>query len=175
MPTIPLHREPPEDFPREQIADVLKERIYVAFTALTVLVALSAHGEDVGAGEAVWTLVLTVLGTVAAVTVAELIAHIVAHEQLMTRAEWGHSLQVAGGAMTGIVPSVLLLGGAALGWWTTATALHVGTVLLVVWLVGIGFLAARRVSLTFWQQVIVLGAEAVLGVVVVGLKLLAHG
>ncbi|MDF0528522.1 hypothetical protein P0W64_06130 [Tsukamurella sp. 8F] len=161
------------DLPRGQVADIVKERIYVTFTALTVLIALGTH-DHVAAGDALWTLILTVAGTVAAVTLADVIAHIVAHERLMNRAEFGHALKVAIGAVSGVSVPVLLLIASAAGALAPLTAVRIGEVVLALWLVGIGVLAVRRVSLTFWHQVIVLAAEAALGLGVIALKLLAH-
>ena len=39
----------------------------------------------------------------------------------------------------------------------------------------IGYLAIRRLRLAWWQRLVALGAEALLGVLTAGLQLLAHG
>jgi hypothetical protein len=41
--------------------------------------------------------------------------------------------------------------------------------------VVIGWVAVRRLELRWWQRLLALGAEAVLGLAVVGLQVLAHG
>lgn len=52
--------------------------------------------------------------------------------------------------------------------------LRASTIALIVSLVGIGYLAVRRVRLPLGQRPIVLFAEFVLGIAVVLLELLAH-
>ncbi|WP_133258520.1 hypothetical protein [Corynebacterium heidelbergense] len=53
--------------------DLLKERIYIAFTTLAVCLALGAHPPSASA--ALFTVCITVTGSVAAMFTAELIAH----------------------------------------------------------------------------------------------------
>ena len=56
-----------------------------------------------------------------------------------------------------------------------SAALRASTIALIVSLVGIGYLAVRRVRLPLGQRLIVLFAEFGLGIAVVLLELLAHG
>ena len=46
---------------------------------------------------------------------------------------------------------------------------------LLLALIAFGWIAARRIKLPWWQRLLVLGAEAALGLIVVGLQVLAHG
>ncbi len=62
-----------------QRAEVLKERIYITFTSLAVVLALSSHVDEVTARGAAVTLMIAVVGTLLAVFVADLVAYIAIH------------------------------------------------------------------------------------------------
>ena len=159
---------------RERRAAVLNERIYLTFASLAVVLALVGHG-DPTVQEALATLGITLAGTVLAVFTADVVSHVVVHEGLPTSGELRHIVGTLVGALGGVALPFVFLGLAALGAWTTERALHASAVALVVALVVIGWLAVRRARITWWQRLLVLGAEAVLGLAVVGLQLLAHG
>ncbi|MBO3662343.1 hypothetical protein [Microbacterium stercoris] len=162
------------DDDRQLRADRLKERIYVTFAALAVTVTLLAHGH-VSALEAIITLSVTVLGTLFAVFTSDVVSHLVVHQRLLRRDELRHATATTFSAVGAVVLPLAFLGAAALGLWRTETALTAGAVALLVALVGIGYLAARRVPLVWWQRLLVLGAEAALGLIVIVLQLAAHG
>lgn len=158
---------------RRARADRLKERIYLAFVALAVVLALTTH--HVTAAEALSTLIVTTLGTLLAVLVADVIAQTVILERTMTTAEWRHAIFASFGALSAVGVPVIALLVALIGWWSTETALQISAVGLVASLVVIGYAAIRRIPMTWWQRLLTLGAEALVGIVVVGLKILAHG
>ena len=81
----------------EQRAEVLKERIYVTFTSLAVVMALSSHADELTPGSAAVTLLIAVVGTLLAVFVADLVAHIAVHTALPDRAELAHMISVSTG------------------------------------------------------------------------------
>jgi hypothetical protein len=89
-------------------------------------------------------------------------------------AERRRMAQVSLGAFSVATPSLLLIAGAGLGWWETQTALNWGIGTLVVSLVLIGWLGLRRAQITTVQRLVTMAALVVVGIVVVGLKLLAH-
>ncbi|MGW8482773.1 hypothetical protein ACWGJP_06515 [Microbacterium sp. NPDC055903] len=155
-------------------AAALKERIYLTFTALAVLIATGSHGHPT-AGEVALTLFITAAGMLLAILVADIISHLVAHEAFMNRAELGHAVSVSVGAFGALIIPFLFLGLAGLGVWTVETAIRAGVIALVATLVLIGWIAIRRVPLTWWQRLVALAGEAVLGLAVIGLELLAHG
>lgn len=159
---------------REQRAEQLKERVYITFTALAVVLALRAevHGETVG--HAAGTLTVAVVGTLLAVFVADYISHITVHEALPTKAELLHLTVVVLGAAETLVLPLLIIGLAALHVLSLEVALTTCTVVLVVTLVAVSYLAVRRLKLPIVQRLLVLLAEFVLSLVVVGLELLAH-
>lgn len=162
-----------DDF-REVRAAHLKERIYVTFAALAVAVSLQTHGH-VTAIEAIATLGVTVLGTLLAVFTADVIAHLLVHERMLTRGEFRHAAAVSASALGAIILPLLFLIASHLGAWTAEHALWASTAALLLALIGFGWIAARRIKLPWWQRILVLGAEAVLGLIVIGLQILAHG
>lgn len=169
----PIDTGPVDETERRKRAGRLKERIYISFTALAVVITLASHGH-VSAGEAAVTLLVTVVGTLLAVFAADMISHIVVHGSLFTGEELREAVGTSFGALFGVALPFILLGLAALGWWEVQTALYASAVALLAALVIIGWVAVRRVPLTWYQRLIVLGGEAALGLAVIGLKLLAH-
>ncbi|SER94181.1 hypothetical protein [Actinokineospora terrae] len=151
----------------------LKERVYLTFTALAVVLALRSHGGE--AGEAAAVLLITVTGTLLAVLVADIVSHLAVHAVLPDRAEFGRMVRVTAGALGAVTLPFVFLGLAAAGVWRVEAALKGSTIALVSALAAIGYLAVRRVRLPAWQRLIVLGAELALGAAVVGLELPAHG
>ena len=158
----------------EERAGRLKERVYVTFAALAVVLTLRSHGE-VSAGVAATTLLITVGGTVLAVLLADVVSHIAVHAALPTAAEARHMVAVGTGALGVLVLPMVFVGLAAAGSWTVDGALRASTIALVASLGVVGWLAVRRVALPGWQKLLVLVAEVALAVAVVALELLAHG
>lgn len=156
-------------------AENLKERIYVTFTALAVVIALWADRDHITPVQAEATLLITVVGTVLAVLTADLMSHLVVHSAMPTPPRVRHMLRVSLGAGSAAVLPVVFVGLAAVGVWTLAGALRASEVALLVALGVVGYLAVRRVRLPGWQRLLILLGEAVLGVAVIGLELLAHG
>ncbi|WP_053205482.1 hypothetical protein [Jiangella muralis] len=161
-----------DELPPGQRADILKERIYITFTALAVVLALRAHA--VSAGEAAVSLAVVVIGTVLAVLVADIVSHIAVHESLPVRSELRHMARVSFGALGALVLPAVFIGLAVADVWEIETALRASSIALVAALAAIGYLAARRARLATWQRAVVLFAEVVLGLVIIGLELLAH-
>lgn len=150
----------------------LKERVYITFTALAVVLALRSHHAT--AEHAGYTLLIAAAGTLLAVFVADVVSHIAVHAVLPTRTELRGMLHVIRGGFGALVVPFVLIGLAAAGAWPIDRALRVSTTVLLVSLIVIGYLAVRRVRLPIQQKLIVLFAEFVLGAAVVGLELLAH-
>jgi hypothetical protein len=159
---------------REQRAAQLKERVYVSFTALAIVLALRAEADHLTIRAATGTLAIAVVGTLLAVLVADVVAHITVHGALPSRGELVHMLRVVVGALAVLVLPLVFLGVAALGWWTLGGALLASSIALVVTLVAVGYLAVRRLQLPLLQRLVVLLAEFALGLLVVALELLAH-
>lgn len=109
-----------------------------------------------------------------AVFVADLVAHIAVHAQLPDRAELAHMVSVSTRALEVIVLPLIFVALSAVGFWDVPRALRASTIALIVSLIAIGYLAARRVPLRLGQRLIVLFAEFTLGIAVVLLEVLAH-
>ncbi|MCE7483012.1 hypothetical protein LZG07_13915 [Microbacterium profundi] len=163
--------EPPT---RHERAGLLKERIYLTFAALAVVLTLGAHGH-VDPIEAIRTLAVTVFGTLLAMFTADIISHLVVHERSMTGTEFRHASVTTFGALGAVVLPFVFLAASAWGLWDTETALRAASFALVAALIAIGFLAIRRVRLSWWKRALVLGVEAMLALIVIGLQVLAHG
>ena len=161
---------PPEE--ARKLVDRLKERVYVTFTALAVVLALQSHDETAVRAEI--TLLITVGGTLAAVFTADLVAHVTVHGALPTRADVVHMASVTSSGAAAVFLPVLFLLAAIFGWITVETALSLSAAALTLSLIAISYLAARRVTLDRGQRYIVIFAEFVLGGVVIALELLAH-
>lgn len=172
---------PPADDPargsdfeaRQARADHLKERIYLSFAALAVLLAINTHG-DPAALDAFLTLLVTVLGTLLAVFVADIISFTVVHGRAMTRPEGRHAVFASFGALGAVSLPFIFLLLAVFGILPTQTALNASIIALVATLVLIGWAAVRTIPLKWWQRLIALVAEALLALGIVGLQLLAH-
>lgn len=166
-----MHRRRPS-IDRTARAEHLKERVYLTFTTLAVVVAVYAHHET-DPGVAFRTVLVSAIGTLLAVFAADVIAHMVIHEALMTASELRHAAQTSFGALSAVLLPLLFLAAAKWGWWQTDTALVASAISLLLALVLIGFLAIRRLRVTWWQRLLALGMEAVIGLVVIGLQVLA--
>jgi len=156
-------------------AENLKERIYITFTALAVVLALWADRDHITPGQAEATIFITVFGTLLAVLTADLVSHLVVHATLPTRTEFRHMLRVSLGALTAVVLPLVFVGLAGAKVWSVTIALQASAIALLAALGVVGYVAVRRVPLPRWQRVLVLLAEGLLGVVVIVLDLLAHG
>lgn len=172
-PRVPGGRRPHDADP-EARADALKERIYVTFTSLAVVIALSSHLEAENPGGAATTLALTAFGTVLAVFVADVLAHLTVHGVVPSASEMRHMMSVSFGALTVIVVPLVLLGLAALEVLTLATALLVASVVLIATLGIVTLIAMRRLRLDWWKKGIALAAIVVLGALVLVVEIAVH-
>lgn len=160
---------------RARRAASLKERIYVAFTALAVIIALRAHDEHPDAGLALGTLAITVAATVCAVYVADLLSHMVVHSRVPGRAEHRHMVASTLGAATVALPPLVCILLAALGLYGASSGLLAAMLITIATLAAIGLLAVRRLAVPRLQRIAILAGEAVLAVGVIALELLSHG
>lgn len=159
---------------REVRADLLKERIYVTFTALALLIALDSHGH-ITALNALTTLLITVAATLLAVFVADVLAHMTVAERPLTRAEVQRALKVTLGSIGAIFLPVVVLLLAHVGVLEVETSLRIAIGALLVALVLFGFLAVRKARMAWWRRLIALAALGLVGLAVIALELLAHG
>lgn len=172
--TAPLPGADSEAATRTHRASALKERIYVSFTALAVIIALRAHEQHPTASVALGTLAITVAATICAVYVADLLSHMVIHARLPPAAEHRHMLAGTLGAGAVAIPPMACLTLAWVGLYDTLTGLLAAMLVTIATLGAVGLLAVRRLSVPRAQRIAVLAAESVLAVAVIALELLSH-
>ncbi|MET3949989.1 hypothetical protein [Arthrobacter sp. UYEF36] len=152
----------------------LKERVYISFTSLAVVLALRSHADETTPAAAAATLSIVVVGSLLGIFVADLLSHLTVHARLPSGQELHHTIAVSTEALSVLVTPLLLLTAAGLGLWSTAVALQWAVIVLVVTLLIVGYLAIRRLELPIRHKVVIVFAEVVLSLVVIGLELLAH-
>jgi len=158
-----------------ELVPYLKERVYVSFISLAVLLALGAHPEDTTPATALGALLVAAIGAGLAGLVSEIIAHLAVHEHLPSRAETAHLVRVSSGALATVaLPAVVLLLSLA-GLLPIAVAVNIAVGVLALTLGAVGFLAVVRSRLPWLAKLGVFFVLFVLGVLVIAVQLLAHG
>lgn len=159
---------------RTHRAGALKERIYVGFTALAVIITLRVHDAHPSTSGALSTLAVAVASTVCAVYLADLLSHMVVHAHLPGRPERRRMVTSTLGAGAVAVPPLGCIALAGTGIYGTSTGLLAAMVLTIATLTTIGVVAVRTLDLPRGHRVVILAAEALVGVAVLALGLLAH-
>lgn len=175
-PVVGRHRGEPargQRLPAEERAESLRERVYVSFVSLAVVLTLGVHAEELRAGPAAATLTISALGTVAAAFAADLLSHVAVHGALATRPELRRMGRASFGALGALVVPLLLLGLAGLGAWSVDRALDVASFVLTATLGLVAWVGVRRTALPTWQKLAALAVFVLLGLAVIALKLLA--
>lgn len=150
----------------EHVVSLLRERLYGAICCLATLAVLSRHtNEDTKvATGGLWS--------------ASLPADWVAYLGVYRRAPRGRAALRMVHASRQILAAALLpllvLVAAGIGWLSTATAMWIAMWVLVAELGIITLLAVRRTELPWWQKGLTVAALVGVGVMVVGIKTLAH-
>jgi hypothetical protein len=158
-----------------QLVPYLKERIYVTFIGLAVLLALNTHPDDTSAGAVAGSLVIAAVGAGLAGLVSDVIAHLAVHGTMPEAADLRHLVRVAFGALgTIVVPVVVLLLSVA-GLVPLELALGIATWVMALTLGAVGYVAVFRSSLAWWKKLAVFVALVVFGLLAIGVQLLAHG
>jgi hypothetical protein len=158
-----------------QLVPYLKERIYVSFIGLAVLLALNVHAEDTEAVTAVASLVIAAVGAGLAGLISEIVAHLAVKGSLPDAAEMRFLVRVSSGSLATVVVPVVVLLLAALGVLSVPLALTVASWVMTVTLGAIGYIAVFRADLAWWKKLAVFVGLVLFGLVVVGVQLLAHG
>jgi hypothetical protein len=168
-------RTPEDDFDgdRDAFVKYFKERVYASFTGFAIVLVVAA-GEHPDAAHLLSALVLGVVGIVSAGFVSDVIAHLAVHRTLPSSREWWLLARIAGGGLGTAVAPALLLAGALLDLIPQDAALVAVSVIYLVTLALIGWLAVRRSQLVWWMQLIVLAVLVALGLAVLGIQSLAH-
>jgi hypothetical protein len=164
----------PHSASARQRAASLKERVYIIFTSLAVVLALRSHADETTPAAAAATLSIVVIGSLLGIFVADMLSHLTVHSQLPTGEELHHMITVSASGLGVLVTPLLLLAAAGLGIWSTAVALGWAVVVLVVSLAVVGFLAIRNLEIPLRHKAAIMFAEVVLSLLVIGLELVAH-
>ncbi|MFE5670169.1 hypothetical protein ACFQ58_01040 [Agromyces sp. NPDC056523] len=167
----PGQRERPVD----ELAAALKERVYATFTGLAIVLVQHANVEHVSATRATLTLLVGIVAITAAGFVADVVAHLAVHAAFPDRDELGRMLRISGSAIASAGVPLILLALAAFGVFELEGALRAASIVYLVTLGLIGYVAVRRTHAPWWKQLLGLGALVALGLAVVVLQQLAHG
>ena len=159
----------------DELAAGLKERVYATFTGLAILLAVRAHGEQFDPTEANISLIIGVAGITLAGFVSDILSHLTVHRTFPNRAETGHLLWVAFGALGSLVVPGITLALASFGIIDADAAARIAIGALIVTLAVIVLLAVRRAGLTLVKQLLAIVMLTALGGAVIALELLAHG
>lgn len=161
--------------PVEHVVSLLRERLYGAISCLATLAVLARYTTD---DTSAWARMLDVAVATGGLWAASLLADWVAHLGVYRTAPRGrallHILQSSGQIMEAAILPLVILAVAGLGAMTTYTATWVAAWVLVAELGVIALLAVRRTQLRWWQQALAVGLLVGVGVLVLGIKILAH-
>jgi hypothetical protein len=161
--------------PVEHVVSLLRERLYGAISCLATLAVLARYTtEDTSA----WARMLDVAVATGGLWAASLLADWVAHLGVYRIAPRGRALlrmlQSSGQILEAAFLPLVILAVAGLGGLRTDTATWAAAWVLVAELGIIALLAVRRTELRWWQQALAVGLLVGVGVLVLGIKILAH-
>jgi hypothetical protein len=159
----------------EQLVPYLKERIYVTFIGLAVLLALNLHPEETSAGAVAGSLAIAAVGAGLAGLVSDVIAHLAVRGTMPDAAELRYLVRIALGALATIVIPVVVLLLSVVGLVPLELALGIAIWVMALTLGAVGYAAVFRSSLAWWKKLAVFGALVLFGLLAIGVQLLAHG
>ncbi len=161
--------------PVEHVVAMLRERLYGAISCLATLAVLTRYTEDDTSG---WSRMIDVAVTMgglwAASLLADWVAHLAVHERAPRGVEWWRMVQASGQILQASLLPLLALATAGIGLFETDTAMWIAKWILVAELGVIALLAVRRTQLPWWQQIVTVLLLTGVGVLVIGIKILAH-
>jgi hypothetical protein len=161
--------------PVEHVVSLLRERLYGAISCLATLAVLVRYTTD---DTSAWTRMLDVAVATGGLWAASLLADWVAHLGVYSTAPQGRALlrmlQSSGQILEAAVLPLVILAVAGLGALSTYTAIWAAAWVLVAELGLIALLAVRRTQLRWWQQALAVALLVGVGVLVLGIKILAH-
>lgn len=163
------------EVPVEHVVAMLRERLYGAISCLALLAVLTHYtGDFTSAWDRMIDVAVTMGGLWAASLLADFVAHLSVHERAPHGVEVWRMLQSSGQILEACLLPLLALAVAGIGVLETDTALWVAKWILVGELALIALLAVRRTQLPWWQQILTVVLLAGVGVLVIGIKVLAH-
>jgi hypothetical protein len=163
-----------EERERREHGARLRERVYVTFTALAVLMVTGGHSVSPDPRETLAVLVVTVVGVLLAGFTSDVVAHMLVRRQFPDRRELRHMSAVSVRALGAILFPCGFLALALAGWLPAFTSVWLSVVALLMALGVIMWIAVRRTDLAWGKRLLALTGVVGLGVVVVALEYLAH-
>lgn len=164
-----------DEAPVEHVVAMLRERLYGAISCLATLVVLTRYTEEDTSG---WARMLdvgiTMGGLWAAGLLADWVAHMSVHGRNPRGVELWRMLQASGQILQAALLPLIALGAAAVDLLDTDTAMWIAKWILVGELGLIALLAVRRTRLKLWQQILTALTLSGIGLLVIGIKVLAH-
>jgi hypothetical protein len=161
--------------PVEHVVSLLRERLYGAISCLATLAVLFRYTDG---DTSAWTRILDVVVATGGLWAASLLADWLAHLGVFGRAPRGvqalRILQSSGQIAEAALLPLVVLAVAGFGVIRTYTAIWIAMWILVAELGVIALLAVRRTQLQWWQKLFTVGGLVGVGVVVLGVKILAH-
>jgi hypothetical protein len=161
--------------PVEHVVSLLRERLYGAISCLATLAVLARYTT---AATSAWARMLDVAVATGSLWAASLLADWVAHLGVYTTAPRGRELrrmlQSSGQILEAAFLPLVILAVAGLGLLRTYTATWIAMWVLVAELGVIALLAVRRTQLPWWQRALAVALLVGVGVLVLGIKIIAH-
>ena len=174
-PTGRSRRHWSDDLPPGTVGAILRERLYGTIACLSTLLVLTQHVDgETSPGYALLDVAIATGGLFGASLFAEFIAHLGVHGERLHRGDWRILLGTSGQIVQAALVPILLLAVSALGWWHSHTAVWTSIWVLVAQMGVFSFLAVRRTGLSWWGRILLIAAIVVFGVLVIGVKTLAH-
>ena len=160
--------------PIEHVFSLLRERLYGAISCLATLAVLYSHTDDASAWARILDVGVATGGLWAASLLADWVAHLGVYGRAPRGAETLRILQSSGQIVEAALLPLVVLAVAGFGVIRTYTATWIAMWILVAELGVIALLAVRRTQLPWWQQVFAVCGLIGVGVLVIGVKILAH-
>jgi hypothetical protein len=161
--------------PLEHVVALLRERLYGAISCLATLAVLARYTTP---DTSAWARILDVAVATGGLWAASLLADAVAHLGVYGAAPRGRDalrmLQSSAQILEAAFLPIVVLAVAGFGGLRTDTATWIAAWILVAELGVIALLAVRRTQLPWWQQAFAVVGLAGVGVLVLGIKILAH-
>ena len=159
----------------QDMAAVLRERIYGGIACLSTLLVLISHLDGHATA---WAALIDVAAASGSLWAASLFAHYVAHVAAhgkVASGEAARSLRASGQILEASAVPLIVLVVAGAGGMPLHAALYAGVWASVGALGLFALLAARRTQLPWWRRAILVAALVALGALVVAIRTLAHG
>lgn len=155
--------------------EALRERVYATFTGLAIVLVQSSSVDHISPARAIVTLAVGILAIAAAGFAAQLVAEVATTSRFPDREELRRMFRVSGSAIASAAVPILVLLLAVFGVIDLGLALGLASIVYVVILGLVGYIAVRRTRSPWWQQLVALGALVALGLAVIAIQQIAHG